>query len=280
MEATVMSRLSDVTFVIPLRIDSPERARNLDLLVEFLVRNFDSAILVMEADDQQRYVVKNDNHRIRYFFEEDNNPVFHRTRWLNRLYRKADTPVIAGWDTDILAPPGQIVETAIQVRNGQAAMGFPYNGHMYQTGAGLTLLYQETQNLDVFIRKTGELKPMYGDLSVGGAFIVDREKYLRAGGENEFFAGWGPEDVERVKRMEILYDQPVYRVMGGVFHLWHPRYINSRYADQQYEINGKKELLKICGMTADELQNYIQSWPWLENCINPGRINEPLNIVI
>ena len=28
--------------------------------------------------------------------------------------------------------------------------------------------------------------------------------YLRAGGENEAFYGWGPEDAERVKRLEIL----------------------------------------------------------------------------
>jgi hypothetical protein len=144
-------------------------------------------------------------------------------------------------------------------------MGLAYNGHACQTSAELANLYRETQNPAVLLRQAGALKPMYGDLSVGGAFIFDTEKYLQAGGENEFFLGWGPEDIERVKRMEILYSQPVYRDRGCAFHLWHPRYINSRYADRQYELNGKKEYLKICRMQADELRNYIQSWPWLES---------------
>jgi len=100
---------------------------------------------------------------------------------------------------------------------------------------------------------------MYGDLSVGGIFIVDRDKYLLAGGENEYFLGWGPEDFERVKCAEILYPQPIYRAKGGLYHLWHPRYINSWYADLQYEIDGKKEALKVCGMSTEALRNYIRS---------------------
>ena len=106
---------------------------------------------------------------------------------------------------------------------------------------------------------------MYGNLSTGGGFIVDTKKYLQAGGENEFFLGWGPEDYERVNRMEILYSQPIYRAKGGMYHLWHPRSLNSWYANEQYEINGKKELLKVCGMNGDELRSYIDTWPWLEN---------------
>jgi len=262
MDATAMNRLPDVTFVIPVRIDSPERSRNLDILIDFIIRHFDSTILIMEADSQQRYFLKNNTHRIRYFFEEDHRPVFHRTRWMNHLYCKVDTPVIAGWDTDILASPEQINDTVEQVRYGNAVMGLPYNGYMYQTTDELVLLYQETKNLDVFIQKTGELIPMYGDLSVGGGFIVDTEKYLQAGGENEYFPGWGPEDFERTKRIEILYPQPIYRARGGLYHLCHPRNLNSRYADLESVISGKSELLKVCGMTVNELRNYVSSWQW------------------
>ena len=97
MEEPVMNRLSDVTFVIPVRVDSPERARNLDVLVDFIFRRFDSSILIMEADSRQRYFVKNSHRRIQYFFEEDLRPVFQHTLCLNHLYRKVDTPIIAGW---------------------------------------------------------------------------------------------------------------------------------------------------------------------------------------
>ena len=264
MVEIVMNRLTDVTFVIPARIDSPERSRNLDVLIDFITKHFDSKILVMEADRQQRYFVKNENSRIQYFFKEDPRPIFHHTWCMNLLYPKVDTPIVAGWDTDALVAPEQIVDTVEQVRSGNAVMGLVYDGYMYKTTAELAQLYQDTRNFDVLIGKVGELHPMYGDLSTGGGFIVDAEKYRQAGGENEYFLGWGPEDQERVKRMEILYPQPIYRAKGGLFHMWHPRYINSWYADRQYEIDGKTEFLKVCGMIRQELRDYIKTWPWLE----------------
>ena len=44
--------------------------------------------------------------------------------------------------------------------------------------------------------------------------------YVQAGGENEHFYGWGPEDLERVKRMEIL-GYSVTRIKGDLYHLYH-----------------------------------------------------------
>ena len=264
MDGTDINRLTDVTFVIPVRIDSPERSRNLDVLIDFIMRQFDSYILVMEADSEQRYFVKNKHPRIHHFFEKDPHPIFQHTRCMNLLYPKVDTPMIAGWDVDAFVLPNQIIHTVEQVRSGNAVMGIAYDGHMYQTTAELAQLYQETENLDILIEKVDELYPMYGNFSTGGAFIVDTKKYLQAGGENEYFLGWGCEDFERVKRMEILYPQPIFFAKGGLFHLWHPRGLNSWYADRQYERNGKKEFLKVCGMKEDELRNYIKTWPWLE----------------
>jgi len=218
----------------------------------------------MENDKRQQYFVKNYNSRIQYFFEEDQRQIFQHTRCMNLIYTKVETKMIAGWDVDALVPPEQIVETVDQVRSRKAIMGIAYDGRMYKTNSELAHIYRETQNLDILKKKEKELRPIYGDLSTGGAFIVDTEKYLQAGGENEYFLGWGPEDFERVKRMEILFSQPIYHAKGGLFHLWHPRGINSWYADKQYEINGKKELLKICGMTDEKLREYIKTWPWLE----------------
>ena len=175
-ETVINNKLTDVTFVIPVRIDSPLRTRNLDVLIDFLLRNFDSKILVMETDSCQRYFAKKRDSRLQYFFEEDTRPVFHHTRCMNLLYRKVDTPVIAGWDVDALVSPEQIVDTVEQVRRGNAVMGLAYDGYMYCTTAELARIYQDTQNFDVLIQKTGDLHTMCGDLSTGGAFIVDAKK--------------------------------------------------------------------------------------------------------
>ena len=97
------------------------------------------------------------------------------------------------------------------------------------------------------------------DTAVGGAFIVNKEVYLQAGGENEHFYGWSHEDSERVKRMQIL-DLPIFRAQGPLFHLYHPRKENSWYGSEDLELRSQKEFLRICGMTQVELWDDIHSW--------------------
>ena len=81
--------------------------------------------------------------------------------------------------------------------------------------------------------------------SVGGAFLVNKEFYLYAGGENENFYGWGPEDAERVKRLEI-FNMSIYFTPGELFHLWHPVGKNSCFANHEVERKNRLELLNTC----------------------------------
>ena len=46
--------LQDVTFIIPVRIDSEDRLENLHVVTRYLVKHFHSHILVIEADDIPR----------------------------------------------------------------------------------------------------------------------------------------------------------------------------------------------------------------------------------
>jgi len=264
-----MKRLSDVCFVIPIRVDSPERGRNLDLVLDFILHQFDSPILVLEADNERRYFPKYANNKFQHLFVEDNQPVFHRTKYLNSLYEMVNLPIIAVWDTDVILPHRQIIDAAEQIRQGKTVMGLPFDGCAFCTTADLANRYQETMDLNLLEKEKLRLRTMYGKLSVGCAFLVDTEKYKRAGGENEYFFGWGPEDVERVKRIEILFDLPIFRSKGCLYHLWHPRSHNSWYISQQSEIISKQELLKICRMKKKELKQYIDSWPWkIKECIH------------
>ena len=250
----------DVSFVIPVKIDTPERSRNLDLVIALFLNHFDSPIFVLEADEQRRYFPKILNKLLQYQFVEDNQQGFYHTKYLNRLYRQVDTSIIAIWDTDIIVEPSQIIETSSQIRQGNAVLGLPYDGTAYNLTKQVTESYQQTMQLSVLEKQKSHLRLMNGRIAVGGGVLVDRVKYLQAGGENEYFTDWGPEDLERVKRIEILYHKPIYRYEGYLFHLWHPRH-NSQYNDPQKEILFKQEYLRICGMTQKELKAYVAGWP-------------------
>lgn len=247
-----------VTIVIPVRIDSEERSHNLDWVIEHLFHWINTSILVLEADEVPHYWLKEHYENVRYFFVEDHDRVFHRTHYLNRLIRMSETCIVGVWDTDVFVPEKQKTEAVRRIANGTVALCYPYDGRFCSLSEQKSLLVKAGKK-----RFSGRLS---GDdvLSVmihsfGGAFFIDRKLYLQAGGENEHFYGWGCEDLERVKRMEIL-GLSISRTSGTLYHLYHSRNENSWFADLANERRNRVEYLNVCGMDRAALLEYIRSW--------------------
>lgn len=254
-----MDITSELTIVIPIRIDSKERKENLDIVLYYLLNTTNVAIITLEADTEQRYYYKQENNRLTHIFVKDYNPIFHRTRYLNKLLNLAKTNIIGIWDTDVILHPNQI-QLAVNAVNNGVSLCYPYDGHF--------LFLSPSQSEDVkkdiisFLeKKYFDTKDLFslGRPSVGGAFIVNKERYLKRGGENENFYGWGPEDYERFKRMEIL-EEPISRIEGPLFHLHHQRGINSTCDGAKRNKHNLRELIKICQMTKIQLKEYIDTW--------------------
>ena len=122
--------------------------------------------------------------------------------------------------------------------------------------------FRNTLDWEVLLSEEEQFPAMFGQLTVGGIFVINREKYMQAGMENEYFVSWGPEDIERLKRLTIL-DMPVSRIEGGIYHLYHPRKLNSGYVDKSQNLALKKELIRICRMTKSELLQEVYNWSWM-----------------
>ncbi|NQU32289.1 MAG: hypothetical protein HQ521_03565 [Bacteroidetes bacterium] len=248
--------LTDLTFIIPIRIDSDERLENLNLVIELIKNNFDTKIIVLEADKNERVNSQLIDKKI---FIEDYNPVFHHTKYRNYMTIQVTSPFIAIWDTDILIPPYQILKAVNLIRKHKTSFVIPYDGKVYKVDPVLKRLYSKNKILDCIIHNLKKMPLMYGHFSVGGAFIVNKIEYCKVGMENEKFYGWGPEDAERVKRWEIL-GYNVKKVDGPLFHLHHPRKENSWFGSEEIELINKFEFIRICKMKKDELIFEIQSW--------------------
>ncbi len=237
--------LADFTFLMPLRIDSEKRRENAETSISFILRHFDTTFIVMEGDESKKYNPDFQTGNLLYEFIDDNNVFFHKTKYINRLIESASTRFIVVWDTDVIAHPDQVLESVMVLRKEEAIMSIPYDGRVYVCDNSLSDLFRSIPNAEILLKLAPCLPLMYGYCSTGGAFLADRNKYLEAGGENENFLGWGPEDFERVKRMEILH-QTVHFAKGPLFHLWHPRGRTSWYADKETEIRNRRELIKTC----------------------------------
>lgn len=237
--------LMDVTFMIRLRIDSMERIENTNAVIRFITNHFKTVVSILEVDSEQRYFPEKTQVDVSYRFVEDNNEIFHKTKWANQMISDASTPYVAVWDADAIAIQEQVVEAVEKLRTGEAVMCFPYNGRFYSCDKISTDLYKTLHDIEVLKRNILVMQLMHGYHSSGGAFIVNREQYIAAGGENENIYGWGLEDAERLKRMETL-NLPVSLAKGPLFHLWHPKGKNSWFADRANEIRNRKEFLTTC----------------------------------
>jgi hypothetical protein len=249
----------DVTFLIPVRIDCPERMENLQLTVQFILTWFNTHIMILEADDREQIHISDG---ITKLFVKDQDPVFHRTRYLNQMTKSVLTPFLAVWDADVIGIPAQIEGGLTLLREKKADMVFPYNKYFYAVPEFIKQLYINKKCQPEFLDKTKEyMHHMHGDWSVGGAFIVNRVSYIEAGMENEHFYGWGPEDSERYVRWDTL-GYSISRIEGPLFHLSHPRGFTSRFASDHIEARNRKEFLKVCSMSKKKLISYIDNMSW------------------
>ncbi|QEL03486.1 hypothetical protein FKG96_22515 [Olivibacter sp. LS-1] len=251
--------LSDTSFLIPIRADSEERLENLYQVCSYLDKYFKTHILIAESDSMARVDKSLLPPDCQLFFLRDKNPTLHRTSVNNWLIKKADTPFIAIYDTDAVIPIQQILESVNRLRYDFCDMVYPYDG----TFVLLDELFKQmfAKVLDPSLLSVNKNKFVVDTRrSCGGVVFLNRNSYISAGLENEHFKSWGPEDRERMKRMDTLGFR-IDRVGGALYHLPHPRSENSKMADEVQE-RYMEEYFKICNMDKNELKAYTEAWHW------------------
>lgn len=262
---TRIENLDDVTFLIPVRFDSVVRLENLMMAVDFLFSHFNTRIHILEAADYNNRIAERLlPEEVSVRFIKDHDPVFHRTKYINQLVKTCQTPFVAVWDTDVIIPPEQIIQSVHCLRSKEVPFVYPYEKKFLEMSELLREIFLETRNLELLMQNQGKMKELYLPVPVGGAFFADRETYLKSGLENENFYGWGREDGDRINRWKILgYEHK--RIPGPLFHLTHDRGLNSTFhADGQREVK-HSEILRIVGMSGEELKEEVRSWEWNES---------------
>lgn len=249
--------LKDTTFIIPVRVDSIIRLENLLLTLDSLESSFDTNIIVVEASYYNNGILERlISNPVSYYFIEDKDPVFHRTKHLNTISERIYTNFIGIWDADIILESVQIIEAIQQLRNGNYDFAYPYDGRFLDTSEIIRNYYLIHKDIDFLKRNSSKMKLLYsttkeGD-APGGAFLISTEKYKYSGLENEAFYGWGAEDGERYYRW-LIFGYTYYRSKGVLYHLSHPRDQNGKIRSEYHESKTMYEYSKIRNMTKEEL---------------------------
>ena len=259
--------LSKTTFIIPLRIETEDRMRNIITTLIYLTRNFNTKVIVKEVDKESIYerevlplleqALEPDMlASIHHIFEQSDEFTFHRTKILNDMLWMVDTPVVANYDSDILLPIESYINATNMIAKGwvhpdveggePVKVVYPYGFGNYQLQCHVgdeqvTDFINSGFNFEAF---NGRLRNW--DAKYGFCQFFDTEEYKKLGGENENFIAYGYEDDERYYRFNLL--SSVARITEQVFHLEHGRTKNSWFNNPHCEDNKKLwENLKVKG---------------------------------
>lgn len=251
--------IMDFTFIIPLRIDSVNRLENTLVSIDFIQANFDTQIGVLEASGRNTGLLnKLLPEGINYVFIEDMDSILHRTKYINQLVKSATTEFIIVWDTDVIIPIDQLIQSVDLLRKRELDFVTPFKNKFLDTSEVLRDLYIQTRDISVLKMHQLKMKALYNPNPVGGAFLAHRQTYIDAGMENERLYGWGREDGERVNRWKILGYRHNH-VEGVLYHLSHERGINSKFHSPNQDMRKITELNRQYVMSKEELWKEIRN---------------------
>ena len=102
----------DLTFLIPTRIETEDRLRNIISSVSYLLKHLDAKVIVKEVAHHHTFKhralpeIKKyaDTSNLTCLFEETKEPLFCKSKVLNDLIVAADTNVVANYDADCILP--------------------------------------------------------------------------------------------------------------------------------------------------------------------------------
>ena len=249
---------SDLTVLIPMRVDTPDRVRNVITCTTAILNSLNCRVVVGIGDPS--LLMGSLDPRVEIVaVPDDPRESFHRTRMINLLASKCTTSFIAIVDTDVVVSSNQWVQALDLLRRSEADFVYPYDGRMVEVPYGAHSWLERGE----FDALPPSAVSLIEPLSVGGCFIVVQDRFLEYGMENENFISWGYEDNERLIRAH-KFGLRVRRVDGVIHHIAHRRGLDSQPNNPHVHRNAE-ELRRIKNLTDRQLRAEVRMWSWMTN---------------
>jgi predicted glycosyltransferase involved in capsule biosynthesis len=266
-----------ITFVTHLRYDSPDRLKNLETVINYYSSNLLDVKFIFIEDDKEHHKAFDNFPFIKgitSFNFVKNDHTYYRTRALNIGIKMAQSDIVVSLDTDCIVPIDSIKKCAKELRDG-ATVAWPYNGYFIDTSFETHNLFIRTHydyNLLLSGLEENYQMPLSSSykgyhvrctssdhLGTGGIVMFNKDLFIKTGGYNENFIGWGCEDNEIVTRLNKL-NHKTYRdtnIKSICFHLFHR---NAQRAENPFFQHNSNEWDKIKKINKEDLEKYISTW--------------------
>lgn len=274
-----MIDLSNATFIIPLRIESEDRMRNIITVLCFLLGNFNTQIIVKEVDkfstfkedvlsQVEEFLGKKAN--ILHIFEKSDDPVFYRMHILNEMLIKTKTDVVINYDCDVILPVESYVSAYNSILKKECDVVYPFGSGNYQKQIHATDELVTNFLTNDFDFNILEERSNIWSSDFGWVQFFNRQVYIDGGMENENFRGSSPEDKERFYRFTTL-GYKVGRINNLIYHLEHSRGSNSWPTSMHgnpYMQNNLQLWETLQRMNMEQLQEYYSKQEYLKKYVS------------
>lgn len=237
--------MNDLTYIIPVKIESEDRLKNIITSVTYLLKNFpESKILIKEVSEKNIFSTHaipkiktyTDIKNLTYIFEKSSDLLFYKTKILNDLILLSDTKVICSHDVDVIYPINSHKKSYEMIVNDNVDVVYPYGCGIYQYQVNYPMEIFElflNSNFDMNI-----IQPRCNiqTSTIGWSQFYNRESVIKGGLWNENFLSWGAEDCEFYFRFNILGFK-VERIDDWIWHFEHSRTHNSHYHNPKFHDN-------------------------------------------
>ena len=236
-----------LSFLMPCRIESPDRLRNVISSVGYLAKNFpDCKIIIQEVDKQSVFrekVIPNLTNlfgkypeNIVHRFEESKEAFFHKTRILNDLLLAADTDIVFNYDVDVVYPISSYTTAYSMITEGGYDAVYTFGCGIYQWAVQYNEVVFHNFLKSGFDTSVLDSNSRLSPSVMGWGQMIKRQVQIDAGLWNENFISWGAEDCEFHYRIPAL-GYKVGRINDFVYHLDHSRTFNSHYNNPKFMDN-------------------------------------------
>jgi glycosyl transferase family 2 len=254
--------MHELSFVIPIRVDTPDRLENCATILRFLTKHFPhSEIQLIEQDVRSQTVSLRKSFPQVIWHFEFNDKHFSRGAAINTGLLRSTRVCVCAYDTDILIDPAALRLSVSLITSGRWPIVIPFNLIFVElSGERRRELIDslDITGLSTIARLSAVPKHPEIDSRVlsGAIMMCDKALAVMEGGYNRKMISYGWEDIEFFKRFEKLGYFSYMLSDFNLIHLDHRRGPDSRI-NEMYEIN-KSEFDKVVKMSESELQIYVE----------------------
>lgn len=182
-----------------------------------------------------RYQTMLPNFELQLGIPDEDRP-FNRSQAINNAVRQSSGSILVIADLDIYFNPIHLKDTIQRVQT-HGGWGFAFRKYYTSTPKFRNEIVYDNYS-DIFLSEQNLEYGVCGSNTLSGQLVIGRNDFIRCGGFDEDFVGWGYEDDAFTVAADRLI-APHFRLeYAFVLHLWHP-HANLDPQHHVYEANNK-----------------------------------------